>query len=141
MPEPDHLLDSLQMARFAADGFLRFDELVPSELNEAAYEQMRANVVERPPAGTPFSSMGADTPLGEGFRLPAIQGIKNSLVGTDPLYDHHAAHLVKGGQTRGPDMHQDSVIDFRENYFDIQLSFFPVDTPDEMGGTFLVPGT
>ena len=38
-------------------------------------------------------------------------------------------------------MHQDSVIDFRENYFDIQLSFFPVDTPDEMGGTFLVPGT
>ena len=38
-------------------------------------------------------------------------------------------------------MHQDSVIDFRENYFDIQLSFFPVDTPDEMGGTFLIPGT
>ena len=38
-------------------------------------------------------------------------------------------------------MHQDSVIDFRENYFDIQLSFFPVDTPDEMGGTFLVPGS
>jgi hypothetical protein len=38
-------------------------------------------------------------------------------------------------------MHQDSVIDFRENYFDIQLSFFPADTPDEMGGTFLVPGT
>ena len=80
MPEPDHLLDSLQMARFAADGFLRFDELVPSELNEAAYEQMVANEVERPPAGTPFSSMWADTPLGEVFRLPAIQGIKNSLI-------------------------------------------------------------
>ena len=30
---------------------------------------------------------------------------------------------------------------FRENYFDIQLSFFPADTPDEMGGTFLIPGT
>jgi hypothetical protein len=42
---------------------------------------------------------------------------------------------------QGPDMHQDSVIDFRDNYFDIQLSLFPVDTPDEMGGTFLVPGT
>ena len=42
---------------------------------------------------------------------------------------------------QGPDMHQDSVIDFRDNYFDIQLSLFPVDTPDAMGGTFLVPGT
>ena len=38
-------------------------------------------------------------------------------------------------------MHQDSVIDFRDHYFDIQLSLFPADTTDEMGGTFLVPGT
>ena len=42
---------------------------------------------------------------------------------------------------KGPNNHQDSVIDFRENYFDIQLSLFPADTPDEMGGTFLIPGT
>ena len=38
-------------------------------------------------------------------------------------------------------MHQDSVIDFGDSNFDIQLSLFPTDTPDEMGGTFLVPGT
>ena len=78
---------------------------------------------------------------GDAFRLPQVQGLIHSLVGPEPRYDHHAAHLVQAGNTRGPDMHQDSVIDFRENYFDIQLSVFPADTPDEMGGTFLVPGT
>ena len=50
-------------------------------------------------------------------------------------------HLTKAGVMKGPNAHQDSVIDFRENYFDIQPSLFPADTPDEMGGTFLIPGT
>ena len=79
--------------------------------------------------------------MGDAFRLPQVQGLIHSLVGPDPLYDHHAAHLTKAEQTKGPNMHQDSVIDFRDHYFDIQLSLFPADTTDEMGGTFLVPGT
>ena len=137
---PDHLLDSLQMARFAADGFLRFDELVPRELNEAAYEQMVANEVERPPAGTPLSSMWADTPLGEVFRLPAIQGIKNSLVGTDPLYDHHAVHTVGANHLQGQAWHADAIIDIRQ-HFDIQFFYFSHDTPREMGGTMILPGS
>ncbi len=92
--------------------------------------------------GTPFEeTWPKDTALGEAFRLPQVRGIIESLLGPDPLYDHHFAHLVAACSVKGPNLHQDSVIDFRENYFDIQLSLFPVDTPDEMGGTFLVPGT
>ena len=81
------------------------------------------------------------TALGDVFRLPQVKGLIHSLVGPNPVYDHHAVHLLRANSMIGPDMHQDSVIDFRDNYFDIQLSFFAHDTPDEMGGTFLVPGS
>ena len=137
----DHLISSKDMARFVASGYLKFDDMVPADLCKASREEM-PTFGGYLAVGTPFEeTWPKDSALGEVFRLPQVKGLIESLVGPDPLYDHHAAHLVKGGQLKGPDMHQDSVIDFRENYFDIQLSFFPVDTPDEMGGTFLVPGT
>ncbi len=137
----EHLISSKDMARFVSSGYLMYEDMVPGDLCAACREEMQDNrgylVV-----GTPFEeTWPKGTALGEAFRLPKVKGLIQSLVGPDPLYDHHAAHLVKAGQLKGPDMHQDSVIDFRENYFDIQISFFPVDTPDEMGGTFLVPGT
>ena len=92
--------------------------------------------------GTPVEeTWSKGTALGDAFRLPQVKGLIHSLVGPDPLYDHHAAHFMGAQQMVGPNTHQDSVIDFRENYFDIQLSLFPADTPDEMGGTFLIPGT
>ena len=34
MADPSQLLTTREMAMFVARGFLRFDELVPSELNE-----------------------------------------------------------------------------------------------------------
>lgn len=137
----EHLISSKDMARFVASGYLRYDDMVPKDLCEACVEEMRNNKGYLA-VGTPFEeTWPKGTALGDAFRLPKVQGLIQSLVGPNPLYDHHAAHLVRAGVTKGPDMHQDSVIDFRENYFDIQLSFFPVDTPDEMGGTFLVPGT
>ena len=34
MAAEQYLLNTKQMAQFVADGFLRFDELVPAELNE-----------------------------------------------------------------------------------------------------------
>ena len=40
MAAPEHLLNSVQMANFVADGFLRFDELVPAHLNAAALAEM-----------------------------------------------------------------------------------------------------
>ena len=137
----EHLVTSKEMAQFVASGYLKFESLVPRELCEACLEEMRNNKGYLA-VGTPFEeTWPKGTALGNAFRLPKVKGLIHSLVGPDPLYDHHAAHLVKAGSVIGPNTHQDSVIDFRENYFDIQLSFFPVDTPDEMGGTFLVPGS
>ncbi len=134
-------LTAKEMARFVASGYLRFEEMVPKDLCAACQEEMLEHKGYLA-VGTPFEqTWPKDTALGEAFRLPQVQGLIHSLLGPDPLYDHHGPHLVKGGHMQGPDMHQDSVIDFRVNYFDIQLSFFPTDTPDEMGGTFLVPGT
>jgi len=71
--------------------------------------------------------------------VPKVQGLIRSLVGPNPLYNHHGPHITPTCQLRGPDTHQDSVIDFREDYFDIQLSLFADDTPDEMGRTLLMP--
>ena len=136
-----HLISSKEMAQFVASGYLRFEGMVPKDLCEACRTEMEHNK-EYLAVGTPFEeTWPKGTALGEAFRLPKVKGLIKSLVGPDPLYDHHAAHLVRAHTTKGPDMHQDSVIDFRQNYFDIQLSFFPGDTPDEIGGTFLVPGS
>ena len=137
----EHLISSKEMAHFVASGYLKFEDMVPPDLCAACREEMETNSGYLA-VGTPFEeTWPTGTALGDAFRLPRVRGLIQSLVGPDPLYDHHAAHLVKARTTRGPDMHQDSVIDFREDYFDIQLSFFPADTPDEMGGTFLVPGS
>ncbi|MFP6589144.1 MAG: phytanoyl-CoA dioxygenase family protein [Candidatus Latescibacterota bacterium] len=137
----EHLLSSVQMAQFVASGYLKFEDMVPQDLCEACLEEMTNNRGYLA-VGTPFeSTWPTGTALGDTFRLPQVTGLIHSLVGPDSLYDHHAAHLTKAGVMKGPNAHQDSVIDFRENYFDIQLSLFPADTPDEMGGTFLIPGT
>ena len=136
-----HLISSKDMARFVASGYLKYENMVPPDLCQACLDEMPRSGGYLA-VGTSFEdTWPKDTALGEAFRLPKVKGLIHSLIGPDPLYDHHAAHLVKANTTRGPDMHQDSVIDFRENYFDIQLSFFASDTPDEMGGTFLVPGS
>jgi hypothetical protein len=137
----EHLLNSKQMASFVASGYLRLDNMVPKDLCNACLDEMKHHdgYFE---VGAPFEEIWPkNTALGDTFRLPQVKGLIQSLVGPDPLYDHHFPHLTKANNTRGPDMHQDSVIDFRENYFDIQLSFFAADTPDKMGGTFLIPGT
>jgi hypothetical protein len=136
-----NLLSAPQMAQFVASGYLRFDDLVPADLCAACLEEMRHNRGYLA-VGTPFEeTWPRGTALGDAFRLPRVQGMIRSLVGPEPLYDHHAVHRTGAGQMKGPDTHQDSVIDFREDYFDIQLSLFPADTPEEMGGTFLIPGS
>ena len=137
----EHLISSKDMARFVASGYLKYEDMVPKDLCEACRKEMENNKGYLA-VGAPFEeTWPKDTALGETFRLPKVKGLIHSLIGPEPLYDHHAAHLVRAHTTRGPNTHQDSVIDFRQNYFDIQLSFFPVDTTDEMGGTFLIPGS
>ena len=134
-----HLLNTRQMARFTADGFLRFDNLVPAELNEAVCAQFEGGL-PRNKAGTPLAEIWQDSPIGEVFRLPEIQGITRSLVGPDPLYDHHAIHKVNAGKEQSQIWHADAIIDLRV-HFDIQFFYFAHDTPREMGGTAFLPGS
>ncbi|MCY4603312.1 MAG: phytanoyl-CoA dioxygenase, partial [Gemmatimonadetes bacterium] len=86
MVDEQYLLTTKQMAQFVADGFLRFDELVPHELNRAACAEMEAGV-PRGRAGAPLAELWTDAVVGQVVRLPQIQGIIHSLVGPGPLYD------------------------------------------------------
>ncbi len=141
MVDRKYLLDSKQMASFAANGYLRFDSLVPQELNEAAQKEIASHEVPREKAATPIEKIWPEpSALGKVFRLPEIQGIIESLVGPNPLYDHHAVHTVGATHTQGQIWHADAIIDTRM-HFDVQFFYFSHDTPREMGGTMILPGS
>ena len=139
MVDKQYLLNTKQMAQFVAAGFLRFDELVPDELNRAACAEMETGV-PRGRAGAPLSELWTDAAVGQVVRLPQVQGIIHSLVGPGPLYDHHAVHTVDAHHEHGQIWHADAIIDTRL-HFDIQLFYFAHDTPREMGGTMFLPGS
>ena len=138
MADP-YLLNTRQVAQFTADGYLRFDNLVPADLNQAVCEQMQARI-KGAKGGTPLTEIWEGTPIGEVFRMPEVQGIYRSLVGPDPLYDHSHVHKVASGHEQGQAWHADAIIDTRMN-FDIQFFYFAHDTPREMGGTAFLPGS
>ncbi len=135
-----YLLSSKQMASFVAKGFLRFDELVPKALNERIMREIDASQVKAAPAGTPLSQCYAGTAVREMMDMPEVQGLIQSLVGPDPLFDHQAVHVRQPREGAAQGMHGDSIIDTRM-HFDIQLMYFPHDVPLEMGGTLVVPGS
>ena len=127
MVDQKYLLDSKQMASFAANGYLRFDNLVPQVLNDAAEKEMAGHEVPREQAGTPIDKIWPEpSALGKVFRLPKIQGIIESLVGRNPLYDHHAVHTVGATHTQGQVWHADAIIDTRM-HFDVQFFYFSHD--------------
>jgi hypothetical protein len=121
--------------------YFRFDNIVPlSPCKTCLKEIFQFNGYLS--VGMPFEeTWPKDTAFGEIFRISIVMGLIRSLVGPNPLHDHHGPHLINAGELKGPDTHQDSFTDFRENYFDIQLSFFCVDTPNEKGGRFFIPST
>lgn len=136
-----YLLTSRQMARFVNDGFLRFDDLVPDDLNRAACDEMEQGIYGVEPMGVPFRDLWKERAVGKVFRLPEVEGIIHSLVGPDPQYDHHAVHTVNAGHLIGQAWHADAIIDTRRTHFDVQLFYYPHDTPREMGGTMFLPGS
>lgn len=140
MSAKDNLLDSKQMAEFVARGFLRFDELVPEEINQKVMRDIDQNAIKGAPAGTPLSQCYQGTAIREMLDLPQIQGLIQSLVGEDPLFDHDAIHVREPNEGKAQGLHADSIIDLRA-HFDIQIMYFPHDVPLEMGGTLLLPGS
>ena len=163
------LLGALDLARFTARGFLRFDGVVPDEINaqflaeagEADYPQpgrrmmqtygallANAQIPEVPP-GTPLPATYAQGSAVERLlALPLVQGAIRSLVGPDPVFDHHFLHVTfppayyeaGGGEHVSQHTHQDSTIDPSEG-FDLQIMYYPHQVTREMGGTRFVPGT
>lgn len=140
MVDKKYLLNSRQMAEFASRGFLRFDELIPNDINERAMREIDQGVPAAP-AGTHLSECYPEpSTLGGILRSPEIEGIIYSLVGPDPFFDHQAVHVREPNEDSAQHMHGDSTIDIRM-HFDIQLMYFPHDVPLEMGGTLLIPGS
>ena len=163
------LLSAHQMASFAARGFLRLDAVVPDDVNRqfldevgqvaapepgrklrAAYGRMLAEAdIPETPAGVPLARAYAQgSALARMLELPVVAGAIRSLVGDDPLFDHHflhvtfppAYHEASGGENVSQHTHQDSTIDPRRA-FDVQIMYYPHAVTREMGGTRFIPGT
>jgi hypothetical protein len=154
------------MADFVADGFLRFDALIPEALNQAAWKEMkrlapgklrralhglsgRSGALEAGPLAqnspaslTPLEDCyPAPSALGEVLRFPAVAGIIESLVGANPAFDHDFIHHIPAGAPRGQHLHVDAVLEPEAQAFDIQLFYFPTAVAPGGGGTRFVPGS
>ena len=158
------LLTSEQMAHFAARGFLRFDGLVPAEINRQFLSDVGAVEDEETwdsyyqklmtegglpvvPAGVSLAeAYPEESALARLLALPEVAGAMQSLVGRAPVFDHHFLHVTfppsyyKGNAPVAQHTHQDSTIDPRQA-FDIQIMYFPHEVTVEMGGTRFIPGT
>lgn len=162
------LLNSQQMAQFAARGFLRFDGIVPEKINQqflddighvdeseisspkAHYKNvMQTSAVPLVNAGIPLhKAYKRGSALYKMLNLAAVKGAIQSLVGRSPTFDHHFLHITfpprfyEGSKSPqvSQNTHQDSTIDTRKA-FDIQIMYFPHAVTREMGGTRFIPGT
>ena len=143
-------LTTREMASFVANGYLRFDGIVPAEINEAAVDEMARLTAERltpegaepPHTGTPLDECyPPPSAIGEYLRLPRVRGIIHSLVGESPVFDHDWTHHLPAGSTYLQPLHVDAVLDPVEPAFDIQLFWFPRQVKPGEGGTRFVPGT
>ena len=167
MPASDYRLTTREMAQFVVDGYLRFDAMVPEDINSRVIDELRdlqavklryamASVGMKAPAGseveipdiahpeslTPLSACYPEpSVLGEMLRLPEVQGIIQTLVGPDPLFDHDFVHYIPAKNPTGQHLHVDAVIDTRHPSFDIQLFYYPTAVAPGAGGTRFVPGT
>lgn len=161
MPATDHRLTTREVAEFVANGFLRFDAIVPDHINQAVLVELplieraklaafgigeRAEsadlVATLPDTLDPLSRCYLDHPgLGAYLRLPQIQGIITSLVGDDPIFDHDFVHHLRGGHSNRQHLHADAIADTATPDFDIQLFYFPHAVEPGGGGTRFLPGS
>lgn len=140
-PHRKHLLTSVQMAHFVANGSLRMDAVVPNEMNAQAIAVLDGGI-PAVPYGTPLpDTFEPGSFVDQLVKLPAVAGAIHSLVGPDPTVDHHAVHIRKAGEGEAQNLHADAIIDVRPDAFDVQLMYYPQEVTLEMGGTLSVPGS
>ena len=147
-----NLLTTSQVAEFAAKGCLRFDGLIDSDLNQEFLDLFAEDigsddryvnrVIPNCKPGTYVSqAFPQDHPLSKILAQPVVAGTLKSLMGTNPIFDHHHVHMTFPNRSRAQTNHQDSTIDLRSKNFDIQMIYFPHEVNDKMGGTRYIPGT
>ncbi|MEO7026346.1 MAG: phytanoyl-CoA dioxygenase family protein [Caulobacteraceae bacterium] len=146
----DLRLTTLEMARFAARGYLEFPALIEADVGQAYVADVRAGRLPQVPAGTVLAAAyPPSSPVHQFAQHPNVAAIIESLVGPGPLVDHHFPHmtfspanLAKRGEAPADSQHwhQDSTVDTRAA-FDIQLMWFPHAVTAEMGGTRYLPGS
>src|SRR5262245_46638279 len=138
------LLRSSQMASFVARGYLRFDAVVPQDINDQfldedgrppdatgeklmrAYRRLMAeNRIPAVPAGVPLvDAYAGGSALARLLDLPIVRGAIESLVGPDSRFDHHFLHITfppafyeaMGVPNQSQHNHQDSTIDVRRAF-------------------------
>ncbi len=146
----EHRLSTRQMADFVAHGFLRFDALVPDDINLRAIDELAQLNAERllpdgmkPPHSTTTLDECYPLPsaIGEYLRLPAVRGIVESLVGRRPRFDHDWVHYIPSGGRYLQPLHVDATADSTDPTFDIQLFWYPAAVEPGEGGTRFVPGS
>lgn len=137
------LLSSPQVAQFVSTGVLSFEGIIPADVNERAIEEIRSRadtLGRRYEPGVPLRGCFDEFPgVREVFRNPVVAGAIESLVGPDPIYDHHAIHRRLPGEG-AQHLHADAIIDLRAA-FDIQLMYYPEAVSLEAGGTLVIPGS
>ena len=147
-----NLLTTSQVAEFAAKGCLRFDGLIDNDLNQEFLDLFAEDigsddryvnrVIPNCKPGTYVSqAFPQDHPLSKILAQPVVAGTLKSLMGTNPIFDHHHVHMTFPNRSRVQTNHQDSTIDLRSKNFDIQMIYFPHEVNDKMGGTRYIPGT
>ena len=147
-----NLLTTSQVAEFAAKGCLRYDGLIGSDLNQEFLDLFAEDigsddryvnrVIPNCKPGTYVSqAFPQDHPLSKILAQPVVAGTLKSLMGTNPIFDHHHVHMTFPNRSRVQTNHQDSTIDLRSKNFDIQMIYFPHEVNDKMGGTRYIPGT
>ena len=146
----DHRLTTRQMAEFVANGVIRFDAIVPADINERAIEEMRQLNAERmsptgmkpPHTGTPLDECyPPPSAIGEYLRLPEVVGIIESFVGRNPRFDHDWTHHITPPATYVQPLHVDAITDSADLAFDVQLFWYPHDVEPGEGGTRYLPGS
>ena len=123
-----HLISSKDMTRFVAYGYLKVRRYGTSKI---WHLKIYVKHAARKWRTTRTISLWARRSRRRSRRW---RDLIHSMIRPAPLCDRHAAHLVRAHKTRVLIRIRTPVIDFRQNYFGIQLWFFPVDTTDEMGG-------
>lgn len=139
--ERKHLLTSVEMAHFVSHGSIILESVVPDAMNQRAIGVFDAGIPGYP-YGTPLdTAFPVGTFVRELLELPTIAGAVHSLVGPDPVIDHHAVHIrpPRGGEAQN--MHGDAILDTRVDAFDVQLMYYPRAVTLAQGGTLSVPGT